>query len=263
MNGKKSEGHNESDNQGREKNPFPTLGGGRRWHGVHKPKSILPGLTMRCSDAMRRSAGFQTCCIAGLQACRALGRTGVLRDVARRSRLESLRYSSIPPVALRGQAGYNLRCGGRKDRRGSTGASPYRCDCDSLGCRRINRCGQKLLFGRQECPRHGSKARALTDLPRFGYCGFLAASPYQCYWKSGGYSDELQGHGRANLPVSRGGSDHLWYHPRPDLLSAKIGEICGQIFPVGSYVGRPSPQRPVTKVHQRRGSWMSNSRTRW
>ncbi len=42
--------------------------------------------------AARRSAGFQTCRIAGLQACRALGRTGVLRNVARRSRLECLRY---------------------------------------------------------------------------------------------------------------------------------------------------------------------------
>ena len=43
--------------------------------------------------AIRRSAGFQTCCIAGLQACRALGRTAVLRDVARRSRQESRRNS--------------------------------------------------------------------------------------------------------------------------------------------------------------------------
>ena len=52
---------------------------------------------------------------------------------------EQLLFGSIPPVAIRGQAGYNLRGRRGTDRRGSTGASPYRCDCVSLGCRRINR----------------------------------------------------------------------------------------------------------------------------
>ena len=87
----------------------------------------------------RRFAGFQTCCSAGLQACRAVGRCGVRGDVARRSREENRLYGSIRPVALRGQAGYNLRGGSGMDRHGSAGASPYRCDCDSLVCRGINR----------------------------------------------------------------------------------------------------------------------------
>ncbi len=77
-------------------------------------------------------------------------------SVARSRGNTDQRNGSIPPVALRGQAGYNLRCGGGTDRRGSTGASPYRCDCDSSGCRRNNRWGQKLLFGSPHLRRSGS-----------------------------------------------------------------------------------------------------------
>ena len=41
-------------------------------------------------------------------------------------------FGSIPFVALRGQAGYNLRGGRSSDRRGSTGTSSYRCCPDFL-----------------------------------------------------------------------------------------------------------------------------------
>ena len=80
--------------------------------------------------AARRSAGFQICL--------SVGKSSSLDNGDVPGRPESLRNSSTPPVALRGTAEYNLRGGCGTDRRGSTGASPYRCDFGSLGCRRIN-----------------------------------------------------------------------------------------------------------------------------
>ncbi len=48
--------------------------------------------------------------------------------------------------------------------------------------------------------------------------GSAGASPYQCNWYSVGYSNESHDLGRANLPVSRGGSDRLRWHTKPLLF---------------------------------------------
>jgi hypothetical protein len=56
------------------------------------------------------------------------------------------------------------------------------------------------------------RSRDRRGLNRHGSAGAL---PYQCGWYSIGCGNEAQSHGRANLLVSRGGSDRLRWKPQP------------------------------------------------